>query len=34
LASAETSLWASVISKLRDRARRDAELFLNTAAPH
>jgi hypothetical protein len=32
LASAEKSLWASVISKLRDRARRDAELFLNTAA--
>jgi len=34
LASAEKSLWASVISKLRDRARRDAELFLNTAPAH
>ena len=34
LASAEKSLWASVISKLRDRARRDAELFLNTATRH
>ena len=34
LASAEKSLWASVISKLRDRARRDAEFFLNTATPH
>jgi uncharacterized protein YjaG (DUF416 family) len=34
LASAEKSLWASVISKLRDRARRDAEFFLNTAAAH
>jgi uncharacterized protein YjaG (DUF416 family) len=32
LASAEKSLWASVISELRDRARRDAELFLSTAA--
>jgi uncharacterized protein YjaG (DUF416 family) len=34
LASAEKSLWASAISKLRDRARRDAELFLNAAARH
>jgi uncharacterized protein YjaG (DUF416 family) len=34
LASAEKSLWVSVISKLRDRARRDAEFFLNTAARH
>ena len=31
LASAETSLPASVISDLRNRARRDAEFFLNTA---
>jgi len=30
-ASAEKSLLASVVSKLRDRARRDAELFLSTA---
>ena len=34
LASAETSLPASVISDLRDRARRDAEFFLNTAPAH
>jgi uncharacterized protein YjaG (DUF416 family) len=34
LASAEKSLPASVLSKLRDRARRDAELFLNTATRH
>jgi hypothetical protein len=34
LASAEKSFPASVISKLRDRARRDAELFLNTATRH
>jgi uncharacterized protein YjaG (DUF416 family) len=34
LASAKKSLPASVISKLRDRARRDAELFLNAAARH
>ena len=32
--SAEKSLWASVTSKLRDRARRDAEFFLSTASPH
>ena len=34
LASAEKSLWPSAISKLRDRARRDAEFFLNAAARH
>ena len=34
LASAQKSLPASVISTLRDRARRDAELFLNTATRH
>jgi hypothetical protein len=34
LASAETSLQASVISKLRDRARRDAEFFLNADTRH
>jgi uncharacterized protein YjaG (DUF416 family) len=34
LASAEKSLPASVISTLRDRARQDAELFLNTGASH
>jgi uncharacterized protein YjaG (DUF416 family) len=34
LASAETSLPAGMTSKLRDRARRDAEFFLNTAAQH
>jgi uncharacterized protein YjaG (DUF416 family) len=34
LASSEKSLPASVISELRDRARRDAELFLNTATQH
>ena len=34
LASAQKSLPASVISELRDRARRDADLFLNTATAH
>jgi hypothetical protein len=34
LASAETSLPANVISDLRNSARRDAELFLNTATGH
>lgn len=34
LASAEKSLPAGVISELRDRARRDAELFLNAATAH
>jgi len=33
-ASAEKSSLASVISKLRDRARRDAEFFLNIAPRH
>jgi uncharacterized protein YjaG (DUF416 family) len=34
LASAEKSLPASVLSQLRDRARRDAELFLSATASH
>lgn len=34
LVSAETSLPGSVISGLRDRARRDAEFFLNAATAH
>jgi hypothetical protein len=34
LANAETSLQASVIAELRDRARRDAEFFLNADTRH